>query len=458
MSALDSTLRWVVGAALVSLASAGCQLPADPADTGSEVGTDAGVDSADSSPPDGDSVDSGTPGAGTDADSGISTGIPDRITTRNGAAFQGSLDGGQRASVDLVAEQGDRVIMRLRKRGDTSWAPALFLFEPGGESRVRWHEPDGTGDAHIPYEDSRIQEGYEFTASKTFELALANQSDTAGEFTFELTCLSGPCADGGGGADGDGIPAARDNCPETSNTDQANQDHDVWGDACDPNPETVDCPDAQDDQLETMIRRSFGAHTTLSYYNARDEMFTNVENDSRTVETVYTGETFETTHIPDPEQYNTEHVWPQSLMDTEEPPTTSDLNIIYPANADANWKRSNLPFDEVTGSVEWSSGGSERGENDQGGLVFEPRDARKGDVARAVFYYAVVYERDVDMYIESDGRGAGIADEQTLRKWHRTTDPVSDREENRNELIQEAQNNRNPFVQCPEFVGQISDF
>jgi endonuclease I len=431
-------------------------LPADTVSFGPDERSDAATDTAEPAPPDSGSSDSAT--ADGDADTAVRTGIPDRITTRDGATVRGELDGGQRASIDLVAQEGDRVIMRLQKRGDTSWAPAIFVYEPGGEFRVRWHEPGGNGDAHIPYEKSRIQEGYEFTASKTFDLVLANQSETAGDFDFELTCLSGPCADGDGGADGDDIPRAGDNCPDTANTGQANRDHDAWGDACDPDPETVECPDARDGELETMLSRSYGAHITRSYYNARDQMFTNVDNDDGTVETIYTGETFETTHIPDPEQYNTEHIWPQSLMRTEEPPTTSDLNIISPSNTDANWKRSNLPFDEVTRNGEWSAGGSERGENDDGALVFEPRDARKGDVARAVFYYAVVYERDIDISVESDGRGAGIADEPTLREWHRSTDPVSDLERRRADLIQKAQNNQNPFVHCPELVDQISDF
>ncbi len=39
--------------------------------------------------------------------------------------------------------------------------------------------------------------------------------------------------DGGGDADGDGIPNSEDNCPEAANQDQADQDQDGFGDACD---------------------------------------------------------------------------------------------------------------------------------------------------------------------------------------------------------------------------------
>ena len=42
----------------------------------------------------------------------------------------------------------------------------------------------------------------------------------------------------------------------------------------------------------------------------------------------------------------------------------------------------------------------------------------------------------------------------TLLEWHRT-DPVSDEERRRNDLIFGAQGNRNPFVDHPEFVDEI---
>ncbi len=51
----------------------------------------------------------------------------------------------------------------------------------------------------------------------------------------------GPAPDGGsdGGGpndddDGDGVPNAIDNCPKVANPDQANDDGDAFGDACDP--------------------------------------------------------------------------------------------------------------------------------------------------------------------------------------------------------------------------------
>jgi endonuclease I len=47
--------------------------------------------------------------------------------------------------------------------------------------------------------------------------------------------------------------------------------------------------------------------------------------------------------------------------------------------------------------------------------------------------------------------------EATLRTWHEE-DPVDQDERTRNDNIDRAQHNRNPFVDLPELVNRISDF
>jgi endonuclease I len=427
----------------------------DPSDTGS--GEEAGMDSS-------PRADVSSEDSGTSPDTGGNGGtIPARITTDGGAEFRADIAGGQSETIELVANEGDFVVIRMRAADGTNWSPALYLYEPGqstSEEALVYSEPGEGEEAHIPYQDESLGEGWEFFGAGTYPLVVENRADSGGKLVFELECLDGPCTDGSnGGGSGDDIPAAEDNCPETDNPSQDNRDHDIWGDACDPKPAEFECPqDLSGSELEQRLRAAYGNFDVMSYDQARQRMFGSIDNDSGEVTSVYTGQTIQTNTIPDPEEYNTEHTWPRSKMEESEGATFSDLNHLFPADATANKERSNLPFDEVTGYVEWSSGGSRRGENDRGWKVFEPRDAHKGEVARALFYYSVLYDRDIDIDAEPDGWGIGTGDEETLRQWHNNVDPVGQKDRARNEAIQEVQGNRNPFIDCPGLVGDISDF
>jgi hypothetical protein len=95
--------------------------------------------------------------------------------------------------------------------------------------------------------------------------------------------------------------------------------------------------------------------------------------------------------------------------------------------------------------------------------TWEPPDAVKGDIARAMFYMVVRYEGangEVDLELQdnttttSTGTGyLGVL--STLLQWHQD-DPVDDAESARNNTIYTSyQNNRNPFIDHPEFVNYI---
>lgn len=61
------------------------------------------------------------------------------------------------------------------------------------------------------------------------------------------------CSTGGGGfadADGDGIEDSVDNCPNAANTDQADNDNDSLGNACDSTPNGDTNPDADGDGID----------------------------------------------------------------------------------------------------------------------------------------------------------------------------------------------------------------
>jgi len=86
----------------------------------------------------------------------------------------------------------------------------------------------------------------------------------------------------------------------------------------------------------------------------------------------------------------------------------------------------------------------------------------KGDVARMMFYMATRYEGtsgelDLELvdYSHSSPNGEPLHGVfSTLMEWH-IEDPVDDFEQNRNDVIYSYQENRNPFIDHPEFVELI---
>ena len=158
--------------------------------------------------------------------------------------------------------------------------------------------------------------------------------------------------------------------------------------------------------------------------------------------------------------YNREHTWPTDWNDSDTD-MKSDLNHVFPTDGYVNGRRGNLPFG-IVDDVDWQSlNGSLRGECDHDGSdldVFEPIDEYKGDLARVYFYVAVAYagsswssnEMVTNASINDDA-------EAMLRQWHEA-DPVSDKERDRNAAVYWLQENRNPFIDYPEWVCLIEDF
>jgi hypothetical protein len=140
----------------------------------------------------------------------------------------------------------------------------------------------------------------------------------------------------------------------------------------------------------------------------------------------------------------------------------SDLWIIYPTDAKVNEYRGNYPYGEVGSATITSLNGSRVGPNTApgyAGTVFEPIDAYKGDLARSHFYVATRYFGE-----DAGWTGSPAASGANLLPWAAelcadwaANDPVSWKERLRNGAIYTYQNNRNPFVDHPEWVAQIFD-
>jgi endonuclease I len=158
--------------------------------------------------------------------------------------------------------------------------------------------------------------------------------------------------------------------------------------------------------------------------------------------------------------YNREHSFPKSWFNDAEPMVT-DLFHIYPTDGFVNGKRSNYPYG-VVGSAVWiSTNGSRLGNCSYAGYsgtVFEPVDEYKGDFARTFFYMMARYMDMVGSWNSDmlDGNDLTNWAKEMLLEWGEY-DPVSQKEIDRNEAVFLVQNNRNPFIDHPEFSGLIWD-
>ncbi|WP_185964838.1 endonuclease [Flavobacterium franklandianum] len=159
--------------------------------------------------------------------------------------------------------------------------------------------------------------------------------------------------------------------------------------------------------------------------------------------------------------YNREHIIPQSVFGSNAP-MVSDAHSITPTDGKVNGMRSNYPHGTV-GSVSWTSkNGSKLGSSaiaGYSGNIFEPLDEFKGDIARMYFYFATRYENTVAGY--SFPMFNGTTDQvfttsflNMLLTWH-AQDPVNAREITRNNAIYARQNNRNPYIDHPEYVQAV---
>lgn len=137
-------------------------------------------------------------------------------------------------------------------------------------------------------------------------------------------------------------------------------------------------------------------------------------------------------------------------------PEGTDYHSLALVQGDVNTRRSNHPFGEVVNPGTGSYLDFKMGDDANNNLAVEPRDDRKGDVARAHFYVMLAYN---GKYGENWGLDNLISeapnqDIQVLLDWH-YADLPDDFEKTRHDYVASIQNNRNPFIDFPELVDCI---
>jgi endonuclease I len=153
-----------------------------------------------------------------------------------------------------------------------------------------------------------------------------------------------------------------------------------------------------------------------------------------------------------------EHCYPYSFMGeaSKNTPNYSDLHLLVPVNQNkVNAVRSNFPLGIVKDLTVAFLGGK-LGKNASGATVYEPRDQVKGLAARANFYACAAYDEAGKRFtLPTSNQFVGqLQDQWILKKWHKAF-PPSNREIARHEYIASVQNNRNPFIDNPDWACKI---
>ena len=183
---------------------------------------------------------------------------------------------------------------------------------------------------------------------------------------------------------------------------------------------------------------------------------------------------------------NREHLWPKSQGFESEGSggARGDPMHLWAGNGYVNNVHSNYYYGKVgyistdCGSSYYYTSGNYLGTSSTlgSGTVFEPQDSDKGDVARSIFYMVARYNNIAgnDNNINQDNPNLTLDDNPVrntrdstatmpsslgilhdLLEWHKS-DPVDEYEIHRNNLLyKNYTNNRNPFIDFPEWADYI---
>lgn len=198
--------------------------------------------------------------------------------------------------------------------------------------------------------------------------------------------------------------------------------------------------DEKDFNYKVVAELTREMHTTILSYGQRHEYLYEADEDLDNPENVilmYSGESrywkeyTSGSNSYSPQTFNTEHIFPQSRLSSEI--ARADLHHLRATDSDVNELRSNNPY--IDGSGEYKSINE---------VAFFPGDEWKGDVARMLLYLKVRYNEDINK----------VGNLELFLEWNRE-DPVSAFEMQRNNVIEDAQGNRNPFIDNPYLATLI---
>lgn len=247
-------------------------------------------------------------------------------------------------------------------------------------------------------------------------------------------------------------------------------------------------------QLRCSLHETIKGHTIYPYSGSGENTWTILElaqqdpaNSNRIID-VYRNRSYAT--VSDRAgtgggiTYNREHTWPNSLgFANNTLAAYTDTHMLWLSDTNQNSDRGNKPYANCPSGctelqTEVNNGVGGPGQSnwvktpDGNNGSFEVWNHRKGEMARAMFYMAIRYEGisaedahdgnipDLEL---TDNRALIVITSNTAAKaymgllsdllaWHQYDQPDAE-ELDRNTVIQSFQNNRNPFVDHPEWVS-----
>ena len=216
-----------------------------------------------------------------------------------------------------------------------------------------------------------------------------------------------------------------------------------------------------DEAFRKQLKAKYAKHKTMSYKNARIEMYNNVDCENNQIHLIYGGNTYSwkchQKKIPSATYVNAEHIVPQSLFN-KKTPYVSDLHHLLSSPSKLNNRRSNFKFGNVNDDdcrywcIDNDCSTSRPSKNTEEysclsvNNIWKPRDADKGEVARAVLYFFTMYD-ELSFGVSS------VGNLKTFIDWSNKY-PPSAREIARNKAINQSQGNSNPYVEDPSLVNK----
>lgn len=223
--------------------------------------------------------------------------------------------------------------------------------------------------------------------------------------------------------------------------------------------------------LATRVRDLIHPHNVIPYTSSSTDVwdaFLAIDGNGTGINDIYAEAYFPVSQQGLSKGYNREHVWCRSRGVGDSGPSYSDLHHLFPADSVINSVRGNKYFGDCSEAqcrVPANVRGPHTGDTDN---FFQPPPAYLGEISRALFYMSLRYRGD-----EPQTSALVLTDDTTLLDkdtvgtvgymgllhnllaWNKEFPVTAAEIERNNKVCEEYQQNRNPFVDHPEWVDEI---